>query len=467
MQSIASTFEDRDIPTQFLVAVVLLFLPLDALLYALDGLPEGSIYSPSALTISFILSLALLCLYPLLRSFVEDGDPLEPAAVVGGVMFLYLPVSAAGLTILKMEPAYPSVVRNVDILLEPMTVALGLMNLGVLCFYLGYYRFPDVSFPGPVIPTWNGWSSKAILLAWAVGAAAYLAIEYGYISRNAFVLLLTTWIYYAPPCLLYLGLQRQSPGWWRPLLAVTLVGNLVLLTVVDFALYSLLQQFFPLLLVYHYAGPGISFRTIPALGAGLFVLFPLELLFGYVQDGKLNTGILEHFVTRMIGTESLTMVIHRVPEEVPYQHGETILLTFYSFIPRVLWEGKPLITMSPRTAYYFAGRTWENGGAQMILPAEFYWNFGALGVIVGMLILGVSLCLIRQWFAARRAQRKVGFVTILFFNIGFFNFVLFEGSVADTYSSLGKELVFAYGFVLLAGGAITGLLSSTVERVVP
>ena len=76
------------------------------------------------------------------------------------------------------------------------------------------------------------------------------------------------------------------------------------------------------------------------------------------------------------------------------QLGSTMKDLYYAFIPRIVWPGKPLVSrgawfttylgMAPREAE----ATTSTG---MTVVGEWYWNFGVLGVVVGMFLTGALL----------------------------------------------------------------------------
>ena len=74
--------------------------------------------------------------------------------------------------------------------------------------------------------------------------------------------------------------------------------------------------------------------------------------------------------------------------------GGTMGNLYYGFVPRIVWQGKPLVSrgawfttylrMAPREAE----ATTSTG---MTIVGEWYWNFGIAGVVIGMLLTGLLL----------------------------------------------------------------------------
>jgi oligosaccharide repeat unit polymerase len=87
----------------------------------------------------------------------------------------------------------------------------------------------------------------------------------------------------------------------------------------------------------------------------------------------------------------LTTIIDRMPKELPYQNGKTLLSLFTMPVPRVLWLDKLLPAPGVLTVAFWPEK-FLNEGASMPpgLVGEFYMNFGAIGVAAGMFLFGVT-----------------------------------------------------------------------------
>jgi hypothetical protein len=77
-----------------------------------------------------------------------------------------------------------------------------------------------------------------------------------------------------------------------------------------------------------------------------------------------------------------------------FRMGATMGNLYYGFVPRIVWQGKPLVSrgawfttylrMAPREAE----ATTSTG---MTIVGEWYWNFGIAGVVIGMFLTGLLL----------------------------------------------------------------------------
>ncbi len=76
------------------------------------------------------------------------------------------------------------------------------------------------------------------------------------------------------------------------------------------------------------------------------------------------------------------------------QMGNTMKTFYYAFIPRIAWPEKPPVSRGAWFTTYLgmAAREAEaTTSTGMTTVGEWYWNFGALGVVVGMFLTGALL----------------------------------------------------------------------------
>ena len=80
-------------------------------------------------------------------------------------------------------------------------------------------------------------------------------------------------------------------------------------------------------------------------------------------------------------------------EENGFRHGETMEYATYAFIPRLLWPDKPGVTRGGWFATYLGFSDGVNRITSIGITAagELYWNFGLLGVTLGMSLIGVMI----------------------------------------------------------------------------
>jgi hypothetical protein len=89
-----------------------------------------------------------------------------------------------------------------------------------------------------------------------------------------------------------------------------------------------------------------------------------------------------------------------VPDVEPFQYGRTYADIPLMLVPRAIWADKPVFNyMKGEWGRYIAGVTPETEAVGMGMVAEFYFNFGTVGVIAGMFLFGIFLRGLWYWFA--------------------------------------------------------------------
>jgi len=91
-------------------------------------------------------------------------------------------------------------------------------------------------------------------------------------------------------------------------------------------------------------------------------------------------------------------VIGETPDYIPFWGGETYLSLPATIIPRFLWPDKPTKDLGPRYGHRYSLLGEYNFNTSMNLPQmiEFYVNFGVLGVLIGMFLLGLIYQILYQ-----------------------------------------------------------------------
>ncbi len=93
-------------------------------------------------------------------------------------------------------------------------------------------------------------------------------------------------------------------------------------------------------------------------------------------------------------------VVKDTPSRVPYWNGETYLPLFTSYIPRIVWPDKPVLTTGNAFGrrYNYLGKTDFATSFNLPWIVEMYANFGSWGVLIGMPLAGVLLAFLEQKF---------------------------------------------------------------------
>jgi len=111
------------------------------------------------------------------------------------------------------------------------------------------------------------------------------------------------------------------------------------------------------------------------------------------QSARWDLG--EWFETGLVATShrvdalgATSVLVRDTPRRFEFQNGRTLALFFQAWVPRVIWPEKPDITIGRWvTSTYGSGPHIASNTAPSHI-GEYYINFGALGVIFGMFLVG-------------------------------------------------------------------------------
>jgi len=104
-----------------------------------------------------------------------------------------------------------------------------------------------------------------------------------------------------------------------------------------------------------------------------------------IQKVNPRQNAVEAFLYRMFDCIPSGYISDEV-ERSGFTYGETMDYVSYGFIPRVLWPDKPTTTRGGWFTQYIGVNLAT--AIAMTSQGELYWNFGFLGVIIGMFIIG-------------------------------------------------------------------------------
>jgi hypothetical protein len=165
---------------------------------------------------------------------------------------------------------------------------------------------------------------------------------------------------------------------------------------------------------------------------------------------------LQALADRVNGKHYVDIIVSRTGKDVAYQKGATLANVIYTFVPRAFWPTKP----DTSTGQLFNREFGLSESSLTFVPTtflgEFYWNFGWVGVVIGMVLVGASLGIIGKLHSVRDTVTLPRFVLLL---IACYYLVLrFEASIGQQYGIFGRMLIVL--LVLHAGMATVGLLQS-------
>lgn len=133
----------------------------------------------------------------------------------------------------------------------------------------------------------------------------------------------------------------------------------------------------------------------------LYLLTINDILSGNT-DGPLE--IYDVGTSRLAHLMTFADVIMATPDYVPYWKGGTYYPLFFKIIPRILYPDKPLEITGQEFGHRYSFLSPNDYITSYNLPQliEFYANFGFLGVILGMFLLGIFYNTIQHLFFHRR-----------------------------------------------------------------
>jgi hypothetical protein len=159
---------------------------------------------------------------------------------------------------------------------------------------------------------------------------------------------------------------------------------------------------------------------------------------------------------RLYGYDSLALAVTYTPGTVPYQNGATLKNLAAGFVPRIFWPSKPEVGIG----YWFAESYWGTPPGVLQVPqsvthmGELWIDFGWVGVMVGMAILGVWY---RFAYAALR-PRESGTGAVLY-AIFLLTTLPVDRDLPLVYVTLAQRLVFVallFGAAALLGHFVDG-----------
>lgn len=113
-----------------------------------------------------------------------------------------------------------------------------------------------------------------------------------------------------------------------------------------------------------------------------------------------NKNVMPPILRRIALVVLLQYCVDWTPSRIPYIQGETLRNLVTNLVPRFLWRDKPPEVMGQWFGHHYRILLPTDQVTSMNLPwlVEFYINFGALGVIVGMAIVGAFIALLDRMF---------------------------------------------------------------------
>lgn len=182
-----------------------------------------------------------------------------------------------------------------------------------------------------------------------------------------------------------------------------------------FAFFLLLQ-----IMVALYMSKEISWKRTLRYGAlcgavvllGIVMYPVLSALRGGLTSNELTVSsvfidsparLFQRVWSRQHGLDVVAVIMDGVPARVPYMRGYELILISIAWIPRALWEGKPVVSLGKILRETFFPTMFHQGTAvATTIPGALYWEFGWVAVLAGMFGLGVALRALRDFLDVKR-----------------------------------------------------------------
>jgi len=363
----------------------------------------------------FLLAISVYPLWHYLRHG-EPGIPLLPLTTLTAGIYYAIP------TLLPFEPAW----TFRTIAPESRAIALMLSLAGVAMLLLTYYLFP-VRFWRTLLPQisleWSearakhlgiilglfGLTTNVISQLMEIPAAAQAAVnfcnEMSVLAIAIFFLLqLRRRLSIAYRMFLWLGLVplqlliSVGTGFLFPVIRL---GGMVLM------LHLFIKRTIPWTwialaapLVFVLLAAKAEFRALTWVGGRTVAMNPIEkgALFLQVASDFASSAdenqtylALETTAQRFDQLSLFSYVIDETPSRIPFWEGETYASILWKIIPRLIYSDKPSEEVGQTFGRRYSLLDEDNFTTSLNLPqlVEMYVNFGSIGLILGMCLLGL------------------------------------------------------------------------------
>lgn len=436
-------------------------------------------------TIILMLALIISIAFPFfLKPYLtKDYDLFEPINLVAFLYFLFFAIRSI---VLLSNPMF--LIANEEFTISDFNLALFYSIIGFLTLLLGYYSF---------IPKFITQKLPKLKILFSLRNNEYLIG-----SGNILIIIYVVGIIIRVLNMTIFGFQgsafkaSESPFDER-LSYANLIVTFSTLSIYVFALYTIrsfilkksyiimtlmaiseigyiflggwkvpfLHVLFVLLILYNYSSQKIRFKHAFAL---VILLIPLIIfIFPFIQMYRATTvtnlreisfspgrlmGVASEVVTniqysavntapravvnRMAGLDPLIILIMRLDS---YQMGKTLVPIFTIPIPRILWDNKPILSTGYTFATQFLG--WDpkyKSEAAITQMGEFYWNFGIVGIIVGMFLLGI---LYRSFYLYLIVKHRDSLSALFLYTFCLLCLLNIEGNIAVVIGKLINTLI--------------------------
>jgi hypothetical protein len=239
-----------------------------------------------------------------------------------------------------------------------------------------------------LIPERAGSGVLGTIAQGATFGIALIALAYMRYRSGAALALLAVVI---PPTMFFNFFTASKGAFFRPLVMVAVVHMLVtrrlrLSFIVAFIVLSSIV--YPVSMAYRIYMFSNGLRAVDVIRSPQRAFALIGDIATHANPVEYLKGGLESTGKRLDGLGITSVIVRDAGKRVPFQHGWSLAYVPLSFVPRLLWPGKPKFETGLWITDHFGFPGIDSStGATWI--GEFFFNFGWTGVIVGMAILGV------------------------------------------------------------------------------
>jgi oligosaccharide repeat unit polymerase len=376
----------------------------------------------------FLAGMFLYILFPIIYWKIKISFPLSICILYGRIPFYY-----AG-----------------D-LLDKLLLAI---FLGIIGIIIGY-KFNAANKIADKLPKFinvdKKWATRLSISFFAIGVLAYLIIIF---MRGNIKSILN----------MSFEEKFQSPNLLYPYVAIlsrfSEAGLFLLISINDkkHKLSKFFALIITLMLVHFIGGVRIDFIRIVLVIAGFYLFYIKKLRVKFFVSSFLIIFIIfylivwgairhktipvdeskflnEYFIIDKLDfpmlLDNFLLILDTVPNQIPFQHGSTYARLIYLFIPRFVWQNKP-IDMGTWITMNLRGESNSLTSATATNFGEMYLNFGYLGIILGSYILGFLLKVIVIYYKFQQnSKNSMGICVSLI--LSFLLFEQWRGSFGYTF----------------------------------
>jgi hypothetical protein len=137
----------------------------------------------------------------------------------------------------------------------------------------------------------------------------------------------------------------------------------------------------------------------------------LTITVDMIKEGRIQTDdVVDAHEGRLDMLSIMSIVVEATPESVPYWDGYTYSDLIWHVVPRVLVPDKPALSMGQEFPRRYALIQWFDTETSYNLSqiVEFYINFGWIGVLLGMFLIGTLYAMVEHVCSASTGGALIG-----------------------------------------------------------